>query len=137
MRTITDHIVEGDARNHQVAITVLDQPGPGNASHLYAIDTDPAVAQFGRPNTPIGVTHGPGSSLIQFQNGPIKEVGVNGVTDQSLAALLIDRLRGFQAGQYACENNAEALAHLEAYMECSKRRTLARISRGVEGTHQK
>lgn len=134
MRTITDHIVEGDACNHQVTVTVMDEPGAGGANHRYEItgfdnDTNPS-----RLNS-AGYSHSGARLVVMFQNGPIKEVGVNGVTDQSLAALLIDRLRGFQAGQYACDDNAEALGHLEAYMECSKRRTRARIARGVEGTH--
>ena len=38
MRTLTDHIVEGDSVNHQVVITVTDQPGAGGANHEYHID---------------------------------------------------------------------------------------------------
>ncbi len=127
MRTITDHVVEGDAANHQVTITVRDEPGSGGANHIYGIEW-PTKDD---PDTEVG------QLLVLFQNGPIKECGVNGVTDQSLVALVIDRYRGFQSGQYSCDDNAEALAHLEAFMECSKRRTKARIARGVEGTHEK
>ncbi len=134
MRTLTDHVVEGDACNHQVTITVLDQSGPGGANHAYRIT---GCGQHPDGFTESGFPTQFVDCSISFQNGAIKECGVNGVTDQSLAACLIDRLRGFQAGQYACEDNAEALRHLEAYMECSKRRTRARIARGVEGTHQK
>ncbi len=129
MRSITDHIVEGDACNHQVAIDVLDVAGHGGANHEYLISWHPKTTSDQVASR----------SFIQigFQNGPIKECGVNGVTDQSLVALVIDRYRGFQSGQYSCADNVEALAHLEAFMECSKRRTKARIARGVEGTHEK
>jgi hypothetical protein len=33
-----------------------------------------------------------------FQNGPIAEVGVNGVTHEVLLAIVADRLRSFQKG---------------------------------------
>src|SRR4051794_10083758 len=132
MRTITDHIVEGDACNHQVTISALDKPGQGGACHLYAIDTEPDVARFGRPNTDDGYTHGFGSCLVQFQNGPIKEFGVNGVTQEALLAIVIDRLRSFQAGPFACDDNMEALLHISAGLKVLQRRTKARIARGVE-----
>jgi hypothetical protein len=71
---------------------------------------------------------------IYFQNGPINEHGVNGISGEALLAVNIDRLRGFQAGQYACADNAEALDHLEKALECLHRRTKERLARGVEGT---
>ncbi len=135
MRTITDHVVEGDAANHQVIVTVLDGPGSGGANHEYGILWNCIPEREPMGSFPIEFIQN--SLRVKFQNGPIKEVGVNGVTDQSLVALVIDRYRGFQRGQYACDDNAEALAHLEAFMECSARRTKARIARGVEGTHEK
>lgn len=126
MRHITDHIVEGDSVNHQLQIEVQDEPGQGGANHEYLVLLPPdSTFQHAPVN---GVT-------IQFQNGPIKEFGVNGVTGEALTAIQIDRLRGFQSGPFACDDNAEALAHYEAALECLQRRTKARIARGVEGTH--
>src|SRR5260370_33165503 len=37
MRTLTDHIVEGDSVNHQLVIEVTDEPGQGGANHRYEI----------------------------------------------------------------------------------------------------
>jgi hypothetical protein len=37
MRTITDHIVEGDSANHQIQIEVTDEPGAGGANHKYEV----------------------------------------------------------------------------------------------------
>jgi hypothetical protein len=51
---------------------------------------------------------------IQFQNGPIAEAGVNGITQEVLLAIVADRLRSFQAGPYACQENADALSHVSA-----------------------
>ncbi|MEN6537544.1 MAG: hypothetical protein ABFD89_28080 [Bryobacteraceae bacterium] len=134
MRLLTDHIVEGDSANHQLEIQVLDDPGQGGANHLYAItgfdhSTNPGsrIPAFGKGDF----------DLVLFQNGPIKEFGVNGVTQEALLAIVIDRLRSFQAGPYACEDNRLALEHSEAALGLLQKRTRARIARGVEGTHQK
>lgn len=70
-----------------------------------------------------------------FQNGPIKEFGVNGVTQESLLAIIIDRLKSFQSGPFACEANAFALSHCKSALHELQKRTRARIARGIEGTH--
>ena len=71
-----------------------------------------------------------------FQQGPIGEVGVNGVTHEALLAILVDRMRSFQAGPYACRENALVLTKLEEAQQWLLSRTRARMVRGVEGTHQ-
>ena len=73
---------------------------------------------------------------IVFQNGPVKEFGVNGISNESLLAIVEDRLLGFQSGQYACRENAIALTKLQESMLWLQKRTRDRIARGVEGTHQ-
>lgn len=123
MRNTTDHIVEGDSANHQVDVFVHDEPGHGNACHNYSMS-------FQNDGTRT-------AQDILFQNGPIKEVGMNGVTHEAMMAILIDRFRGFQSGQYACRENAIVLTHLEESMMWMQARTRARIRRGVEGTHAK
>lgn len=133
-RTLTDHVV--NPANDKITITVLDEPGSGGASHLYQIEgfdsrtnaSDPWTARHGEP-----ATH----STILFQNGPINEVGVNGLTHEVLLAIVADRLRAFQGGPFACRENALALTKIEEAQHWLQSRTLARIRRGVEGTHQK
>lgn len=129
MRRLTDHIVAGDASNHQLSVEVVDEPGQGGACHKYEIrKPDGNGANF------------PLLCAINFQDGPIKEFGVNGVTQEALATILIDRLRCFQAGPFACEPNEEALRHFEEGLQGLHRlqiRTRARIARGVEGTNAK
>lgn len=134
MRTIRTHVV--NPANDKLTITVNDEPGSGGACHLYTIEgfdtktnpSDPFVARYGE-----AAKH----STVLFQNGPINEVGVNGVTHEALLAILIDRLQAFQAGPYACRENALALTKLEEAKHWLNSRTLARMARGVEGTHQK
>ena len=119
MRLVNDHVVDGD-HAPQLRIEVLDEPGQGGANHEYVIAFD---GENGK-----GV-----NNRISFQNGPIKEYGVNGVTQETLLAVVIDRLRNFQAGPFACAANAMALHHIEAALELLQQRTKDRIARGVEG----
>ena len=123
MRELTTHIVPGDAANHQIRIAVLDEPGAGGANHCYAVRWHP------KPDPAIQL-------VIEFQNGPIAEFGVNGVTQEALLAIVIDRLSAFQAGPYACVENHAALHHCLKALDCLQQRTRARMARGVEGTHQ-
>lgn len=135
MRQITDHIVSGD-QAVQLSIEVTDQPGQGGANHKYEVtgfDTEWNASKTGES----GYTHSFSRLVVLFQNGPIKEFGVNGITGEALIAIEIDRLRSFQAGPFACRENAIALTHFEEGLMWLQRRTVSRIKRGVEGTNQK
>lgn len=127
MRTLTDHKLNG--LNDALTITVFDEPGQGNACHEYEISLSsspvaggPDVAQGARYTTP-----------IKFQNGPIQESGVNGISGEALLAIVIDRLRGFQSGKFACRENAIALTKIEEGLMWLQKRTRDREARGVEG----
>ncbi len=136
MRLITDHIVEGDSANHQLAIEVTDEAGQGGACHRYEItgfDNDTNPSRFNSS----GYSHSGARLTIMFQNGPIKAFGANGVTQEALLAIVIDRLRSFQSGPFACPDNGFALVGCETALGYLQNRTRARIARGVEGTHQK
>lgn len=93
----------------------------GNMSHVYDI-------AFDRDNNGYISTQ-----RIEFQRGPVKEVGVNGITNEALIAIVIDRLKGAQEGPFASADNADAIMHLEAASEALARRTRDRMARGVEG----
>lgn len=71
---------------------------------------------------------------IHFQDGPIKEASVNGCQNEDIIAIVIDRLRGFQVGKLACNENAIALGYLEQTLYQLNKRTEDRTKRGVEGT---
>lgn len=140
MRTITDHKLNG--LNDALDITVLDEPGAGGACHKYAIELSPRPFLFGASTEDCKgrcaeLTNGEGSCLIRFQNGPIKEVGVNGISGEALLVIVIDRLRCFQAGPYASDDNERALYHTQEALKCLQKRTRDRLARGVEGTNQK
>ena len=71
---------------------------------------------------------------INFQEGPIKEVGVNGITESDLIHILIDRYNEFQKSEYNCIENEETIHCLVKALEIQKSRTNKRKERGVEGT---
>ena len=132
MRNLNDHKV--NPANDVLEIEVQDEPGSGGANHLYHITgfnsasnpSDPWTARRGQP-----AQH----STILFQNGPIAEAGVNGLTHEVLLAIVADRLRSFQKGPYSTKANACALTHIEEAMHWLQQRTIERMRRGVEGTH--
>jgi hypothetical protein len=132
MRSIDSHRV--NPANDSLMIGVMDAPGAGGANHLYMVEgfdtstnpSDPFTARHGQP-----ARH----ATILFQNGPIAEFGVNGITQEVLIAILIDRLQAFQAGPFANDYNAAALAHLQSAQGALFDRTRNRMTRGVEGTH--
>lgn len=133
MRNITSHIV--NPVNDKLVIEVCDEPGSGGANHRYD------VTGFDTENNPSSVSsQGYKTSFgrlpVIFQNGPIADVGVNGVTHEVLLAIICDRLEGFQRGPYACEDNAAALAYIRLGMVTLQQRTKERMARGVEGTHK-
>ena len=126
VRELTSHKVNG--LNDALRIEVLDEPGQGNACHVYGI-TD---ATFTGGAEPPKVT-----CPIRFQNGPILEQGVNGISNEALLAIVEDRLLGFQSGPFACRENAVALTKLQECLMWLQKRTRDRVARGVEGTNQK
>ncbi len=134
-REILDHKVNG--LNEAIKVTAVDQPGPGGANHKYLLDL-------------VGGAPGSGGfqMMIEFQNGPVKESGFNGFSNEALVAVVIDRMRGFQygrknegefdesqRGKYACRENALALTALEEALMWLQKRTRDRMARNVEGTH--
>lgn len=74
---------------------------------------------------------------IHFQEGPIKENGVNGVMNEDLIAMVITRLEHFQKSEFACRENALAITKLEEALLWLRKRTIGREKRGVEGTNIK
>jgi len=97
-------------------------PNAGGAHHCYAV-------QYGGPKD---------LCVIQFQHGPRGVAGSTaGVFDDDLLAIIEDRLSDFQAGPYFCEENAEALEHIQAARAALGGRVAARMNKGVLGLNEK
>jgi hypothetical protein len=69
---------------------------------------------------------------LQFQHGPIGDNGVNGIQNEEVIDLLIQRIRALDE-RIPCVENVEALVGLETAAEWLKRRTQRRQEQGVEG----
>ena len=117
MEQIVDH--KTNDANDALEIT-RDEPSTGGASHVYDIRWDVGGGCQG-------------CTRISFQHGPITEVGRNGVTNEALLAIVLDRLRGFQSGDFKCRENALAITKIEEAMHWLNHRTNDRVRRGVEG----
>lgn len=72
--------------------------------------------------------------VVNFQEGPIKENGVNGVANEDLLGMVLCRLESFQKSEYKCRENACAITKVEEALMWLRKRTNARVKRGVEGT---
>jgi len=92
--------------------------------HMYNVYLHPTEDQVGLPQT----------VLIQFQNGTTKEVGRNGLTNEVLLAILIDRTNALN-GRFHSEYNDKAIEHMKEALQAFEDRTKTREARGVEGTH--
>ncbi len=75
-------------------------------------------------------------SCIHFQEGPIKECGVNGVCNEDLLVMVIRRLEGFQNSEFKCRENACAITKLEEALLWLRKRTMGRENRGIVGTNK-
>lgn len=124
MRTLEDFKV--NPANDKLKVEVTDAPGAGGANHVYVVSGYDVA----------GAPKGSGYTTISFQNGPINEVGVNGLTHEVLISIVCDRLRSFQAGPFASRENALALTKLEEAQHWLLHRTRSRMARGVEGTNK-
>jgi hypothetical protein len=127
MRELTSHKVNG--LNEALRIEVTDEPGQGNACHQYKITTPMKSLRTSLARTPVDCE-------IDFQCGPIQDVGVNGVSNEALLAIVEDRLLGFQSGEFACYENARALMKLQEALMWLHKRTHGRVVRCVEGTNE-
>ena len=105
-------------------VVVNDDPGASGAHHEYQVNTVPANEQDLSDSV----------ARISFQNGPVKESGINGCHHEDLLAIVAHRLQCFQNGPYSCRENALALAKIEEAMHWLNARTTQRQVRGVEGT---
>jgi len=106
--------------NAPTNVAALDERDPkaGNAIHTYGIQT----------GGPAEVTK------IQFQHGARGVEGSTaGVFDDDLLAIVQDRMEGFQSGDFACAENADALHHIQMAREALGIRVARRMAKGVLG----
>ncbi|EKD22693.1 MAG: hypothetical protein ACD_84C00005G0001 [uncultured bacterium] len=70
---------------------------------------------------------------LMFQQGPVRDNGINGLTNEALLAILIHRTEILDT-QFPCVENKLALESMKDALWAFNERTNKRIARGVEGT---
>ena len=105
-----------------LTIQVLDAPGDGGANHIYRV-----LATSGTYNEVL--------CTIRFQKGGAQDAGINGITNEALLAIVLDRISCFQQGPYNCPENEVARAKIGDALHWLHERTRKRAERGVEGTN--
>jgi hypothetical protein len=122
MRELEDHKVT-TLNRECVTVRAVDAKDSDGAHHLYQIDVrDPQVK-----------THSVYRTMLMFQKGGLQDVGPNGLTDQALLAIVLDRIRGFQSGPFQSPFNEGIIEKLQGTLDSFKARADERASRGVEG----
>ena len=122
-------IVENTNKPSEVTeVVCLDELGAGGMAHKYSIVAKEADFEKGGQQE---------FASINFQKGAIQENDVNGCHNEDLILVVLDRLRGAQAGDFSCRENAIAITKLEEALLWLNYRTNARTARGVEDTSQK
>jgi hypothetical protein len=101
----------------------MDEPGVGGACHHYR------VTYLRGPSALFAKWH------CKFQEGPPGTEGINGVTDEVLLAIVLDRLEGLQSGASACDENASAMHCVEQAMQWLRILAENRLARGVGDAH--
>lgn len=107
-----------------IKVLCMDAQGAGGAHHKYSVVCKAVDPEKGGH---LELGH------IQFQNGPILENGVNGLTNEALLAIVGHRLSCFQEGTFPSDFNKAALFGVDCAKVVLEMRTRDRKNRGVEG----
>ena len=121
-------------------VKVLRNLTEGNGEKaVYEIDGERGECEWKdfsvvREKAPIGIHNGSNMISLKIQNGPIKEVGVNGCQMVTLARVFLTWLYDLKAeGKYHCDENQEQIDYLEKVIDADERRTARREREGSEG----
>ena len=85
------------------ALIRMDEAGEGGACHRYAVTTKDMKTTF---------------AAIDFQMGSVKKEGYNGVQDEDLLKIVIDRLQCLEAGPFSCDEYHFALGYIRKGLDC-------------------
>jgi len=131
MRILTTHHVDAFNRMHVRVTSFPKTHVPGDDK--YPNDPYDCCDLYTLEIAGDAVNGGVHETELSFQTGPVKEAGVNGISNEALLAVLIDRLQCFQRGPQRCRENSIALTKLEEAMHWLAARSRDREARGVEG----
>lgn len=73
-------------------------------------------------------------ATLQFQNGLLSEAGINGVTNEAVIEVLIERIKDLN-NRAPCRENSIVKTKLQEALFWLEERTRLRVDQGVESTH--
>ncbi len=131
----TGHDLVGSIEDHEVGVSSGDSGG--KTIEAFAIDPKSAspkrfvISGFdGSSNPAAEAGDNLNACVILIQNGPISEVGQNGVTGEDLLKVVEELYVCYQDGQYRCEENEEVLNHIRAALGAQTKRMQRVASEG-------
>jgi hypothetical protein len=108
-RTVTKHQI--DVFNQDLSIEVLSPPNRQTK----------ATVDYLISNAVSGIE----LAYIKFQEGDPAKVGINGISNEALIAIVLDRLKSFQDGPHNNKFNTEAMSLLEAALDVLEDRVVS------------
>lgn len=124
-RLVTHPMIDGFTDEFLIVRAGVD--GAGGCPHLYEIYR--ADGTDDETQNPI--------CRIELQHGNPKEIGVNGIGNQTLMLIALDFLKKANAGEFACRETSVVITKMEEAMQWTKQRELDRRARGVQWQHKK
>lgn len=116
MRTLIDHQIDPA---DPLSIQVTDDLDRDGINHRYEIT---GFSAEDNGSAPEGWTGRLDRAVLLFQDGETAEAGVNGVTQEALLAVVLDRLQLLVSGPYAEPDRLEAIQHVQAALAAMHRR---------------
>jgi hypothetical protein len=74
---------------------------------------------------------------VNFQEGPVKDVGVNGIFNEDLLLMVVTRLEAFQNSETKCNENQEAINAIYEAIDSLRARTVRIDSKNSFDSAQK
>lgn len=128
-KVLDKHVIDGTHDNLIIYTNGNKRSGTDHRYDIHGLDTTENSYRHFKPLLEPAKTF----SLL-FQDGPIPKGFIpNGLTVEALIAICIDRLEGFQEGEFPCIHNKVAIEALELALGALHERTMERIERGVKG----
>jgi len=116
----------------------LNQTGRGMKSLARQLEKEKYMFEILKKGQHYDIRTNSGISIqeLHFQDGVVSEMDRNGIQNEEVLEVLIDRMNWLNAQSF-CRENSLAITKLEEALLWLNKRTADRVNRNVEGTHAK